>query len=112
MNGIVLLALIVIALVPVGFTLALLDILARARKIKTLLTLYFLQLFLSIPAVWAILRYNGIPLNLSVSEGMSGFGIVFVFAELVAQLLLLFGLIPILFRLLGTNKPSQQKVGR
>ena len=41
MNGIVLLALIVIALLPVGFTLALLDILARARKIKTLLTLFF-----------------------------------------------------------------------
>jgi hypothetical protein len=102
--GFVLLVLIAIAAVPVSFVLALLDILARARKAKTIALIYFLQLVLSILAAWAIVNYLGNEANFAPSLALKGPGVLIEIAEGVAQFLLLIGLIPILTRFIKVTK--------
>jgi hypothetical protein len=98
--GFELLVLIVIAAVPVGFVLVLLDVLARARKAKTMALIYFSQLVLTILAVEAIVNYLGNESNFA----LDGLGVLIEIAEGVAQFLLLIGLIPILTRFIKVTK--------
>jgi hypothetical protein len=95
---------IAIAAVPVGFVLALLDILARARRTKSIALTYSFQLILSVVAVGVMVNYFGNESNFESGIALRGLGKLLIIAEAIAQFLLLVLLIPILARSIRTTK--------
>ena len=73
-----------------------------------MLTIYMVQLALSIAAVWAIVKYVDDTLNFSKGIDIRWLGVLVEFAGIAVQLFLLIGMIPTLVRFVKTNNSIHQ----